>query len=177
MNTTKLFAVVIGLFFSLVFGNAYANNPSMTSPQPLNNKIFNSMIGTWQGQSDMMGTKMNDTLNIQWSLNHQFITMQLAAQGIQQPQNTYEGMGIFGIDSKGAPKTWWFDSWGASAAATGTGKFSGNKLILADSNAMFNEIRTFDINGDKMIMTAKGTMMMDGKKTPFDQQVVYTRKG
>lgn len=147
----------------------------MTPPPPVNNKVYDAMVGTWRGTSDMMGTKMSDVIRIRWVLNHQFLVMGLTSTNIAKPSEKYEGMGVFGIDSQGNAKTWWFDSWGADAMSTGTGQFSDNTLTLTDSNAMFSETRTFTIHGNQMTMHAKGTMTWQGKTNQFDTTTVYKK--
>lgn len=175
-----MFKRSILLFLAFVsvcaFSSAYAKDePQMTPPKPINNKVLDSMVGTWKGESDMMGEKMNDTIKISWSLNHQFLEMELHSKAANNPNNHYEGRGIFGIDQNGKVKAWWFDSWGAPAVATGEGDFQNNQLVINDSNPMFKEERSFQVTGNQMLMHAKGSMNMNGKETPFDQSVTYRR--
>lgn len=169
-----LFFSVSALFFtSMVFADTNSN--TMQPPKPVDNKVFDAMVGHWTGESDMMGTKMQDELNIRWALNHQFLIMDLKSTDTKNNM-TYEGMGVFGVDAKNKAKTWWFDSWGAETTSKGVGEFSENKLVLHDGNAMFKETRSFEIKGDQMTMHAKGSMTWQGKTTPFDVTTVYTKK-
>lgn len=85
-------------------------NNSMMPPKPIDNKVFESLVGTWRGQNDMMGTKMEDRLKVSWSLNHQFLIMELQSKSLDNPSIHYEGLGVFGVDQDGHVKTWWFDS-------------------------------------------------------------------
>lgn len=148
------------------------NNP----PKPLDNKVFDAMVGKWEGDSTMMGTKMHDELKVKWDLNHQFIVMELKAKSAAKPEVKFDGMGIFGIDANGNAKTWWFDNWGADSVSTGSGTFGDNILTLTDSNSMLHETRTFEVKGDEMTMHAKGSMTNQGKTTPFDTTTIYKRK-
>jgi hypothetical protein len=122
-----------------------------------------------------MGKKMHDVLKISWALNHQYLIVALESTNKENPKRQYKGMGMFGIDSHGKAKTWLFDSWGADAVSVGTGNFEGNKLVINDGNAMFQEERSFEVKGSQMVMNAKGTVKMDGKETPFDQTATYTK--
>lgn len=149
---------------------------AMTPPKPVENKVYDAMVGTWQGDSDMMGKKMHEVMKARWGLNHQYLIVELKATGVDQPKMKYEGMGLFGVDSQGKAKTFWFDNWGADAASVGSGEFGDNKLEMKDSNAMLNETRTFEIKGKELIMHAKGTSKWQGKETTFDVTTVYKKK-
>ncbi|MBA2654808.1 MAG: hypothetical protein H0U71_07050 [Gammaproteobacteria bacterium] len=156
--------------------SAYAKDEAaMMPPKPVENAVLESMVGTWQGQSNMMGTKMNDTIKIYWALNHQFLVTELKAVAVDNANNTYEGMGMYGIDKEGKVKIWWFDSWGAPTVTTGKGVTQNNELIINDSNSRFNEVRSFKVNGNEMTMHAKGSMNVNGKNEPFQQTVVYKK--
>jgi hypothetical protein len=145
-------------------------------PEPVKNKVYDAMVGTWEGDSNAMGKKMHDRIEIRWGLNHQFIILKLKAIDVKHPKMMYEGLGIFGVDAQNKAKTFWFDSWGADAVSSGSGTFSDNKLEISDSNAMFKETRTFEIKGEKIIMHAKGTTKWQGKETSFDITTVYKKK-
>lgn len=176
MRHLKMFMISLITFYALFLTvNAQADT-HMAPPKPLENKVFDSMVGTWAGNSDMMGKKMHDELKIKWGINHQFLIMKLKAKTTGQPQMKYEGMGVFGVDNHGKLKTWWFDSWGADSMSVGSGSFSDNKLTLSDSNAKFSETRSFEIKGNEMVMNAKGKMLWQGKETPFDNTTVYKKE-
>jgi hypothetical protein len=174
---SKLLSALLVSFLGFVFTPSLLADTSntMQAPKPVENKVLDAMVGTWTGESNMMGTKMQDELNIRWALNHQFLILDLKTTD-PKTSTSYEGMGVFGVDAKGKAKTWWFDSWGAEATSKGTGEFSENKLVMHDGNAMFKEVRSFEIKDNQMTMHAKGTMMWQGKNTPFDMTTVYTKK-
>ncbi len=174
MSALKL----LSLFFvimSFTFIRAYSQD-NMAPPKPLENKVYESMIGDWTTESDMMGTKMKQDVSIHWALNHQYIIMDLKATGVDNPKITYGGMGIFGVDEKGAVKGWWFDDWGAAAMSSGSGKFGDNMFEITDGNDMFKETRTFAVSGSEMTMSAKGSMTMNGQETPFNESAIYKKK-
>jgi hypothetical protein len=156
--------------------NSTETTATMQPPKPLENKVFDAMVGTWQGKSNMNGKEMQELVKMHWALNHQFLVMEVKATGIDDPKMKYEGMGMFGIDAQGKAKTYWFDGWGVDHVSTGSGVFSDNKLDLTDGNANFKETRSFEINGRKMVMHAKGTMTWQGKETSFDQTTVYKKQ-
>lgn len=155
---------------------AAADDKSMIPPKPLENKVYDAMVGTWHAESEnLMHKKMRSVLKVRWGLGHQFLIVELKATRIDNPKMKYEGLGLFGIDKDGKAKTFWFDNWGVDAMSTGTGEFSDGKLMLTDKNATFKETRSFEVKGNEMFMHAKGTMILGGKETPFDQEVVYKR--
>jgi hypothetical protein len=174
MLKTKLLFPVLTLlvFFSL---KTFAQD-EMAPPKPVDNKVYEAMCGTWTGESEMMGMKMQQEVNIHWALDHQFIFMELKATSTDKPDIQYSGLGVFGVDKEGKSKGWWFDNWGASAMSSGEGTFEGNKLIFNDANEMFSETRTFEVNGDEMIMSAKGNYKMNGHEMPFEEKAVYKKK-
>ncbi|MCP0913327.1 MULTISPECIES: hypothetical protein [Legionella] len=174
----KILAISIALLASSAYAAETASNESqmMQPPKPVENKVYDQMVGIWRGESNMMGMKMQETMKIRWALNHQYLILELNTKGDNRADVQYEGKGVFGLTANGQAKTWWFDSWGADNAATGTGTFSDNKLELTDGNDRFNETRTFEIKGNEMIMHAKGSMTMpNGKKMDFDQTVTYKK--
>jgi len=156
--------------------NTDTANKDNTPPKAVENKVYDGMVGSWQGTSEMMGKKMREVMKARWALNHQYLIVEVKATGVDEPKMKYEGMGVFGVDKDGKAKTFWFDNWGADAASTGTGTFSDNKLELNDSNPMFKEVRTFEIKDRELLMHAKGTMTSQGKEVPFDVTTVYKKK-
>jgi hypothetical protein len=169
--------LILSLCAVTITTSIYAKDADpMTPPKPVENKVLDSMVGTWQSESDMMGVKMKDTLNISWALNHQFLKTELSAQAIDNPNIRYDGLGLFGVDKNNHLKTWWFGNWGASSVSTGTGTTQNNQLVLKDGNAEFKQERTFRISANEMIMDVKGTMTKDGKEVPFEQHVVYKKQ-
>lgn len=156
--------------------DAASDNNAMNMPKPVENKVYDGMVGTWEGTSEMMGKKMHEVMKAHWSLNHQFLMVEVKATPADHPKAKYEGLGLFGVDKDGKAKTFWFDSWGAESSATGSGTFSDNKFEMTDSNAMFKETRSFELKGKELVMRAKGTFMKDGKEEPFDVTTVYKKK-
>jgi len=175
MKLTKLFPALFVLFFFATV-NLYSQD-EMAPPKPAENKVYDALCGEWTAESSsMMGMKMKEEVKIYWNLNHQYIFMELKAVGIDNPNVKYSGFGIFGLNKNGNAKAWWFDDWGASSIATGEGTFENDKLILKDGNDMFQETRTFEVKGNELTMSSKGTMNMGGKDMPFDESTVYKRK-
>lgn len=156
--------------------NMNAADTAMDPPNPVENKVYDAMIGTWQGTCEMMGKKMREVIKARWGLHHQFMIVDVKATGVEQPKMKYESMEIFGVDKEGKAKTFWFDNGGADGVSTSSGTFSDNKLELNDSNATFKEVRTFEIKGKEMVVHAKGSASWQGKETPFDVRAVYKKK-
>src|SRR5512146_3040393 len=104
MQITKLFFPVF--FLLICFSLKSFAQDDMAPPKPLDNKVYESMVGQWIGESDMMGMKMKQDVNIHWDLNHQYIFMELKAVGTTAPNTAYSGLGIFGVDKDGKSKGW-----------------------------------------------------------------------
>ena len=173
LKTKLLFSVLFLLvFFSL---KTFAQD-EMAPPKPVDNKVYEAMVGTWEGESDMMGMKMKQDVKIYWALDHQYIFMEVKSTSVDKPDIKYSGLGIFGVDKEGKSLGWWFDNWGASAMSSGSGTFGENKLIFTDGNEMFNETRIFEITAEGMTMSAKGVYKMGGQEMPFEEKTDYRKK-
>lgn len=172
MGKLFIYLFVLGCILS---GRIYAQD-NMTPPKPLDNKVYEAMTGSWTSDDPMMGMSMHQEVNIHWALNHQYIIMEMTATGKDNPGVKYNGMGIFGVDEKGNPKSWWFDDWGASAMSSGGGTFGNNMFTINDANAMFSETRSFEIKDGKILMKAKGSMKINGQETPFEESMTYSKK-
>jgi len=168
-------SIVVFVFFILCIISS-AHSQDMQPPKPLDNKVYEAMVGQWTGESDMMGTKMKQDVSIKWAINHQFIIMDVMVTGKDNPDMKYSGMGIYGVDEKGNVKSWWFDDWGASAMTTGSGTFGDNRVDMTDGNSMYKETRSIEVNGNQMTMHAKGSMTMNGKDMPFEENIIYTKQ-
>jgi len=174
MSASKIFTFCLVLT-AIVSVNIFSQD-QFQPPKPLDNKVYESMIGSWEGESIMMGTPTRQEVTIEWILNKQFIQMHVKGYNKQSGEMAYEGMGLFGVDAKGDAMGWWFDNWGASAMSTGTGTFKDNMLDFKDANAMFKENRTFETKGSELIMKAKGSYTMKGQEIPFDESTTYKKK-
>jgi hypothetical protein len=174
MKSIKLLSTLFVLLF-FVTVSLYSQD-EMAPPKPAENKVYDAMCGEWTAEGIMMGMKMKQEAKIYWALDHQYIFMEVKSVSIENPAATYNGLGIFGLDTKGNAKTWWFDNWGAAATATGEGTFEGDKLIMKDGNDMFSETRIFEVKGNEMTMSAKGTMKMGGQDMPYDESTVFKKK-
>lgn len=76
------------------FVSANAAEPMFNLPKPLENKVFDGMVGTWKADSNAMGVKMHETMKIRWSVNHQFLIVEIKAHS-DDKKNNYEGIGVF----------------------------------------------------------------------------------
>jgi hypothetical protein len=172
----KYLAIVI-ILFSFFSGNLYSQE--MMPPKPLENKVLEAMTGEWTGVGESMGMKWNESLKIEWMLNHQFIKMQMTMYAEGKPEMKYSGTGIYGVGTKGECLGWWFDDWGANAVSTGTGEFDFDKMSLhmVSKNSMYIDDRTIYFENEKMFMKAVSTMKMpDGKETKAEEKTEYTKK-
>jgi hypothetical protein len=172
----KHLAIVLVLL-SFLSVNLFSQD--MMPPKPLENKVLEAMTGEWTGIGDMMGMKWNETLKIEWILNHQFIKMDMTMVADGKPEMKYSGTGIYGVGMKGECLGWWFDDWGAIAVATGTGEFDYTKMSMhmISTNPMYTDDRTIYFDGANMIMKAISTMKdPNGKEIKSEDKTVYTKK-
>lgn len=172
----QLSKLMLSVFFLLSFCIISFAQDQMAPPKPVENKVYDAMCGEWEGESEMMGMKMKQELNIYWALDHQFIYMELKSISTDKPEISYTGLGIFGVDKDGNAKTWWFDNWGAESMASGSGTFAENKVTMSSSNPMYKDTRTFEIKGTEMIMNATSTMTMGGQEMTMNESTTFKKK-
>lgn len=179
----KLKTLLLPLLMSGVALTAHAETNTdanaaaqMQMPAPVVNKVYDAMVGNWQGESDMMGNKVHKNLKVHWGLNHQFLLLDVKSSNPKDPKMKYDGMGVFTVDADGKAKTFWFDSFGVNSISTGSGTFSDNKLEMTSSNTQMKGTYTFEFKGKDLVMNAKGTEMVNGKETPFEFTTVYKKK-
>ncbi len=166
------------LLFSLIvyFSGSLLAQDQWQPPKPLDIKVFNAMVGEWEGVNDMMGMKMNDHAKIYWALNKQYIIMEVLSVGVDKPDTKYSGMAVFGVDKDGKIKSWWFDDWGSEFTMPGTGTLSDAKMTVNSVNSMMKDDRTYEVNGNEMTMTATSTWTENGKEMKMDSKSVYKKK-
>ena len=149
----------------------------MMPPKPVDNKVLDAMVGDWVGESSMGTMKFNDEVKDYWSLNHQYIVMEVKQASKDNPNMKFSGMGILGIDKDGNPAMWWFDDWGASAMMIGKGSFDGMTCHMVSTSAWGKDDRVISFKGDNMVMTWNSSMMgKDGKEMTMNGETVYTKK-
>lgn len=175
MNKLTLFVFTTLILTALGF-RTYSQD-EMMPPKPVDNKVYEAMVGDWTGESDMMGMKFNDEVKNYWSMNHQYIIMEVNQVSKDNPNMKYSGMGIMGIDKDGNPVMWWFDDWGASAMMSGSGTFDGMKCHMISTNAMGKDDRTVSFKEGNMVMSWVETMKgKDGKEMTMNGETVYKKK-
>ena len=168
-----LFSVFVLLLF--ISFKSFAQD-EMTPPKPVENKVYDAMVGDWVGESMMMGMKMKMEVSVHWDLNHQFLFFNLTSTSTDDPKMAYKGLGIYGVDKNGNAVAWWFDDWGADAVATGTGTFGDNSLHVISSNPNYKDDRTFEMKGGEIVMSASMTMNMGGKEMTMNENITFKKK-
>lgn len=172
MKKSLIFAFIISIVYC---ANIFAQDMFMP-PKPIDNKVMESMIGSWEGESDMMGMKMKDNVKIYWGLSKHFMIMEVTSTSPDGKGMNYNGIAIYGLDKDGNIKAWWFDDWGAEGIMNGTGKFDGNKMNVVSKNEMYSDDRTTEVNGDEMTMNAISTWKENGAEKKMEQKTIYKRK-
>ena len=166
---------LITLFLLFISVNLHAQ--SMEPPKPLENAVYESMVGEWKGVGEMMGGKQDETLKCYWDLNHQFLIMELESVSQTVPGQIYHGKGVYGVSSDGNAVIWWFDSWGADGVLQSTGTFDGMKITMAGENMWYKDNRTIEWNEDgQMIMKWNGIVKMPTGDMEMSGETVYTKQ-
>jgi len=145
-------------------------------PKPLDISFLNLIQGTWAGESEMMGTKMNEELVITMNFNNQFLIINLTA-GSEDKTHTYTGMGVYGSDAEGNVSSYWFDDWGLSNISTGTGKIDGMKMTLDAKSPTSVSKRSMELTGGNLVMKWTSTWKdKDGQEQTMSNETTYAKR-
>lgn len=167
MKQVKLFTLIA---LAVLLNANLSFTQDMRPPAPVQNEFFDAMVGNSSGESVMNGKTYDQTVSVQWDLNHQFIRINLVSVNKSNPQDKYEGLGIYGIDAKGNVKTWWFDVWGAGSVSTGTGTISGDKMQTTEEGPYYRSNNTFEFRDNAMNINRQGSFKTpDGKEISFNE--------
>jgi hypothetical protein len=92
----------------------------------LDDPFLDNLVGTWSISRQIRGTVVENVMQAQWVLNHQFI--QLHMRGAGDPPS-YEALVLIGYDpSASRHVAHWCDDFGGQYSAVGYGKRSGNAI-------------------------------------------------
>jgi len=173
MKHVKLFTLIA---LAVLLNANLSFTQDMRPPAPVQNEFFDAMVGNSSGESVMNGKTYDQNVSIQWDLNHQFLKIYLTGVNKSNPQDKYEGLGIYGIDAKGNVKTWWFDVWGAGSVSTGTGTISGDKMITTEEGPYYRSNNTFEFRDNAMYINRQGSLKTpDGKEISFDETLNFKK--
>ncbi|MEO8666717.1 MAG: hypothetical protein ABI462_14585 [Ignavibacteria bacterium] len=166
----------ISFIFIFSISITITSNAQMNIPAALENKVLDSMVGEWVADSEMMGMPFIQNVKIYWGLNHQFLIVETQATAKDNTSISFERKDIIGIDDKGNAKTWKFDSWGAGSVSTGTGFFDGDVVTITEGNDVFKQTTVATVNGNEMVINAKGSIVTSGKDIGYDNSTTFRRK-
>lgn len=152
--------------------NLYAQS---SPPRPLDMSFLNLIEGTWAGQSEIMGTKMNEVVTCRMDLNKQYLIINLRAES-EDKAHVYTGMGVYGSDSQGNVKSWWFDDWGIAGISSGEGKIESMKMIIDAKSSLYTMKREMELTGGNLVMRWSSTSKdKDGKDATINGETIYTK--
>jgi hypothetical protein len=145
-----------------------------TPPQPLDDDFHKWMIGEWEGSTTSSMGKARIWLKIEWGVDRQFVILHEVSHF--EPNIVYKGIGVFTKDpASGDFNGHWFDN--LRGVYKGTGKWTGNKVMMAWESPMGTETRTTEkarkASEDKMVMIFK-TKSSTGQEV--DGRTEVTRK-
>jgi len=160
-------AIVFGILLIFSALPLFAQAP----PGPLQDDLYNWMIGNWEGTTESPMGKMNDEMEVDWDLEHQFIGIRYKsktaetdpakleamakAMGMtkEQLQTPYKARGILTVN----PQTkeyigYWFGSF--RDIMLGKGVRDGNKITMTWTDAAGTSVGTIEkADENKMMMT------------------------
>ncbi len=170
MKLKTLFLLI--LFFISININAQ----TASRPNPLDISFFNLIQGSWVGQSDMMGTIMNEELICKMDFNSQYLIINLTAAS-EDKAHSYTGMGVYGSDPEGNVKSWWFDEWGVANVSMGAGKIDGMKMKIEAKNDIYTMDRSIELTGGNLVMKWTSTFKdKEGQMQTLSGETTYTKQ-
>ena len=90
-----MFKAIISFCFVLtLLIPVISRGQNASPPPPLENKVYDSMVGDWTADATMMGMPFIENVKITWDLNHQFIVMDMMATNKTNTNITYQGKGL-----------------------------------------------------------------------------------
>jgi hypothetical protein len=133
------------------------------APKPLEDALWASLVGKWQGWSEDATGRSEDEVEVEWELHKQFLKTKVTAK---DQSTEYKLVGYATKDpATGAITSEWFDSF--RAVYHGTETRSGNKFTLKMEGPATIE-RTYElIDNNKLVGTYKvvqpNGQVMEGK--------------
>jgi hypothetical protein len=110
----------------------------------LDDPFLDNLVGTWSISRQIRGTVVENSMEAQWALNHQFVQLHMRAAG--DPPG-YEALVLVGYDPNTARYVaHWCDDFGGQYSAIGYGKRSGNAIefTFAYADGPFHNTFTWD---------------------------------
>lgn len=138
-KTFLLIAAVLGITASLP-----AEARDQAGRGPLADPFLDNLVGSWSISRQIRGTVVENSLDVQWVLNHQFV--QLHMRGAGTPP-AYEAIVLIGYDaSTSRYVAHWCDDYGGQYSAIGYGRRSGNSIAFTFSypDGPFHNTFTWD---------------------------------
>lgn len=169
------------LFFLLIVVSFFASTglyaQDMMPLPPVDNSIYDSFVGDWEGEHEMMGMTMIDNVKCYWDLNHQFLFMEYKSETKDNREMKYSALGIYGVDNEGNAVFWWFDDWGTASVMQGSGTFGDNKFSTFGKTDNYTDERIFNFKEGNVVMNWKGTFKSpDGKDMEMEGETIFKKK-
>ena len=124
-----LMSILIGALLPPAPGSSRADDSSPDGPQHVFQDPFNqNLVGRWHITRKIRGTQVENTLQADWVLNHQFL--QLHMKDVARPSQ-YEALVLIGY-SYGDRQyvAHWCDTFGGKFSAIGHGKRLGESIAF-----------------------------------------------
>lgn len=143
---------------------------AMMPPKPIEDPLWNSLIGEWEGWSEWPNGKSMDKVDFEWELHKQFFKTQVESK---LGEMEYKLTGYATIDPKtGAIWGQWFDNFRMVLKSTETRQ--GNKVTIKWEGGPAASERSFEkVGEDKIVGTFKD---VDATGKPFEGKWELTRK-
>lgn len=162
---TALTRLVLALIAFPVFAQ-----DTMAPPKPIEDALWASLIGDWEGWTEWPNGKSIDKVEFEWELHKQFFKTQVESK---QGEMEYKLTGYTTIDPKtGAITGYWFDNFRTVLKSTETRQ--GNKGTIKWEGGPTAFERTYEkVGEDKLVGIFKD---VDASGKPIEVKWELTRK-
>lgn len=142
--------------------------------EPLKDDLLDHLVGRWQVTRSIRGTTVENRMEAEWVLGHQFVRMHMI--DVARPPQ-YEAIVLIGRDdTKGRYVAHWCDDFGATYSAIGQGTRRGDAIEFRfdyESGPFFN---TFTWDATSATWRFRGEMAAaDGARSLFAEDIVRRR--
>ena len=163
--------LLAGLLLLPALGHAQAEDPPDGPKRIFRDDFIENLVGSWKLTRKIRGTQVENSVEAQWVLNHQFL--QIHMKDLANPP-TYEALVLMGYahaDQKYVAH--WCDTFGGKYSGVGYGKRTGDSIVFEFKDGDSSFFNTFTWEPKTQVWTFKmENVGKDGQRVPFAEDTL-----